>query len=133
MGRYFHLLFMAVFIVHCAATTEMNSSKGSRYVITLEEIQGCSGTTALEVIQLLRPELLDKAQRRINIMGSMRDGGVSPDVMVYVNGIRYGGKESLETIAAEQIGEIMYLNPSEATGRFGSNHAGGAFLITIKK
>ena len=53
-------------------------------------------------------------------------------VVVYVQGVKYGDKESLKTISALEIAEIKYLPKSEATMRFGSDHAGGAFLIKLK-
>ena len=53
-------------------------------------------------------------------------------VVVYVQGAKYGDKESLKTISVLEIAQIKYLSKSEATMRFGSDHAGGAFLIKLK-
>ena len=120
------LLLISAFLVECASTTGKESTRGSRYVITAEEITESSATSAYEAIQILRPGLLNRDQRRsIDMWGRT-------EVVVYVDGIRYGNKESLKAISASQIAEIKYLTGSEATMRFGSDHAGGAFLIKLK-
>jgi hypothetical protein len=125
--RYFiYLLLIAVFIIACAPTKEMGSTRGSRYIITAEEIAATSANNAYEAIQRLRPDLLNRDIRRSVDMFS------TAGVVVYVQGARYGNKESLKTISALEIAEIRYLPKSEATMRFGSDHAGGAFLIELK-
>ena len=125
--RYFiYLLLIAVFIISCATTGERGSAKGSRYIITAEEIAETSANNAYEAIQLLRPNLLNRDVRRSVDMFS------AAEVVVYVQGAKYGDKESLKTISALEIAQIKYLPKSEATMRFGSDHAGGAFLIELK-
>jgi len=123
----FYLFLITIFFIECASTTTGEKSiKGSRYLITAEEIRESSANDAYEVIQILRPGLLNRDQRRSIDIGS------KAEVVVYVNGIRYGSKESLKTISAMEIAEIRYLTGSEATMRFGSDHTGGAFLIKLK-
>jgi hypothetical protein len=127
MMRYFiYLILIAVFIISCATTKEMGSAKGSRYIITAEEIAATSANNAYEAIKLLRPNLLDRDVRRSVDMYS------AAGVVVYVQGAKYGDKESLKTISALEIAQIKYLPKSEATMRFGSDHAGGAFLIKLR-
>ncbi|MFX0140322.1 MAG: hypothetical protein ACFFDN_42170 [Candidatus Hodarchaeota archaeon] len=121
-----YLLLIAAFIIACAPTKEMGSARGSRYIITAEEIAATSANNAYEAIQLLRPNLLNRDERRSIDMYS------TAGVVVYVQGVKYGDKESLKTISALEIAEIRYLPKSEATMRFGSDHAGGAFLIELK-
>jgi len=125
--RYCLCLFLiSAFLIECASTTGEKSTRGSRYVITLEEITESSATNAYEAIQILRPGLLNRDQRRSVDMWSQTG------VVVYVNELRYGNKESLRAISASQIAEIKYLTGSEATLKFGSDHGGGAFLIKVK-
>jgi len=121
-----YLLLIAAFIIACAPTKEMGSTRGSRYIITAEEIAATSANNAYEAIQLLRPNLLNRDVRRSVDMYS------TAGVVVYVQGAKYGDKESLKTISVLEIAQIKYLPKSEATMRFGSGHAGGAFLIELK-
>lgn len=126
MRYLIYLLLLAAFIIECAPTKEMGSTRGSRYIITAEEIAETSANNAYEAIQRLRPDLLNRDMRRSVDMYS------TAGVVVYVQGARYGNKESLKTISALEIAEIKYLSKSEATMRFGSDHAGGAFLIKLR-
>ena len=54
------------------------------------------------------------------------------EVVVYLNGMRYGGVRSLTTLSAEAVGDITYMNASDATTRFGTGHSGGAILIRTR-
>lgn len=40
--------------------------------------------------------------------------------------------DSLRQLSADQIYRIQYINASDATTRFGTDHFGGAILITTK-
>ncbi len=126
MRYLIYLLLITAFIIECAPTKEMGSARGSRYIITAEEISATSANNAYEAIQFLRPNLLNRDMRRSIDMYS------TAGVVIYVQGAKYGDKESLKTISALEIAEIRYLSKSEATMRFGSDHAGGAFLIELK-
>jgi len=121
-----YLLIASAMLFSCASWTKMETGHSSRYVITAQEIKESSATNAYEAIQQLRPGLLDRDRRR-----SVDFYSVS-EAVVYVNGVRYGDKESLKSIAALQIEQIRYLPPSEATVKYGSDHSGGAFLIDTK-
>jgi len=127
--RYFlclAIIFSAV-LIGCASWTEMDdSSRGTRYIISEDEIRASSATTAFEAIQQLRPGLLDRDQQRSIDMYSVAE------VVVYLNGVRYGNKESLKSISALQIEEIKYLPATEATVKYGTDHSGGAFLVKVK-
>lgn len=126
--RYFISLFILLTILlGCASWTQVDdSSRGTRYMISENEIRESSATNAYEAIQYLRPGLLDRDQQRSIDMYS------AAEVVVYLNGVRYGNKESLKSISALEIEEIRYLPASEATVKYGTDHAGGAFLIKVK-
>ncbi len=119
------LLVLAVLLAGCASTTGTKSSRGSRYVITAEEIAESSFSDAFQAIQYLRPGLLDQGQRRDVSLGIA-------EVQVYVDNVRIGGKESLKSIPASNILQIEFLRSSEATIRYGSDHSLGAFLIKTR-
>jgi len=119
-------MMLSTILLSCASWTEGDSSRGSRYIISENEIRESSATNAYEVIQQLRPGLLDRDQRRAIDMYTVSV------VVVYLNGVRYGDKESLKSISSLQIEEIKYLPASEATVKYGSDHSGGAFLVKVK-
>jgi len=126
--RYYLLFFLiAAFLAGCATTSGVKSKKGSRYIITEEEINASSANNAYEIVQLLRPMLLNQAQMRSADLYS------AVESVVFVNNVRHGiGSETLRTIPAFGILKIEYLKPSEATTRYGTGLGGGAFLITLK-
>lgn len=127
MRHFVSLFIISIILMSCASWTEMDdSSRGTRYIISENEIKESSATNAFEAIQQLRPGLLDRDQQRSIDMYSISS------VVVYLNGVRYGNKESLKSISALQIEEIRYLPPSEATVKYGTDHSGGAFLVKVK-
>lgn len=109
------------------ASTEPYPSR-NRTILFSDEIAqyGTAGRTAYDMIRLLRPEFL-----RSRGATSLRDL-TPPTATVYLDGVRYGTLESLKLISAEQLSKVQYLNGSEATTRYGTDHVGGAILITTK-
>jgi outer membrane cobalamin receptor len=55
-----------------------------------------------------------------------------PTATVYLDGAKYGDTQSLKLINGEHVSRVQYLNGSEATTRYGTDHVGGAILITTK-
>ena len=49
---------------------------------------------------------------------------------VYVNGNRYGDMTSLGSISIVNISEMKFLRAIDATSRLGTDHRGGAILIS---
>ena len=123
-----NLLLIIALSIGCAQKTSTVSKKQSRYIITAEEIAESSANTAYEVIQFLRPELLNRDVRR-----SITFETTGPvEVWVYVNNARVGRKDSLAGISAANIAEIEYISGRDAGAKYGSDHAGGVFSITTK-
>jgi hypothetical protein len=99
-----------------------------RTILTAEEIEGSrsAGWTAWDLIAKLRPEYL-----RSRGPSSLRS--LAPvTAVVYVDEMRFGELDALRTMSVDQIARIQYLNASDATTRFGTDHFGGAILITTK-
>lgn len=108
-----------------AATGATSRRQGN--VITSEEIAKSSGSTALDVVRQLRSQwLITRGVAGANDPGA---GGI----MVYVDGVRRGGLESLEQIGVEQLGQIRFLDANNATTRYGTGHPNGAIEITTKR
>lgn len=128
--RYFNvLIILIVGVVACSTTsTRKRSVRPSSYVITAEEIENTSASNAFEAVQLLRPQLLHQQSYRTNV--SITQG--QQTAIVYLDEVRYGTFESLRSISTFSIAEIRYIKPNEATLRFGTDHAGGAFMVKSK-
>ena len=99
-----------------------------RSVLMAEEIQmqKAGAWTAYDVIARLRPEYL-----RSRGASSLRTTTPATAV-VYLDEMKYGGLNSLKSLSADQILRIEYINAADATTRFGTDHLGGAILITTK-
>jgi hypothetical protein len=88
---------------------------------TESQIQAVSPTTAYDAVLRLRPLALSPA------------GGREFWPTVYLDGLRMGGSEELNRIAAIDIVRIQFLSPIEAAARFGpTGRNGGAILLTTR-
>jgi hypothetical protein len=96
-------------------------------VINAEELASRSTLTARQAIEQLRPQFL--RTRGTTTLGNAQTGDV---IWVYFDGTRMGTVEVLNNISVHEIREIRYLNPSEATNRYGTGHVQGAILVTRK-
>ena len=103
-------------------------SERNRTVLFADEIDksGGVGRNAYDLIAQLRPEFL-----RSRGATSLRNS-VPPTATVYLDGVKYGDLQSLKLISAEHVTIVRYLSGSEATTRYGTDHVGGAILITTK-
>src|SRR5688572_5259613 len=99
-----------------------------RTILTTEEIQNARAPswTVWELLTQLRPEYL-----RSRGQSSLRTTGPTTAV-IYVNEMRFGELDLLRTMNAEQVLRVQYINAADATTRFGTDHFGGAILITTK-
>jgi hypothetical protein len=96
-------------------------------VIASEELASRSTLTARQAIEQLRPQFL--RTRGTTTLGNAQTADV---IWVYFDGTRMGTLDVLNNIGVHEIREIRYLNPSEATNRYGTGHVQGAILITRK-
>ena len=103
-----------------------------RDLITQEEIRERvpGAKTAWDVVQQLRPHFL-----RERTPMSLAEGAQRLPVQVYVNGVQSisAPAVSLRDIRADEVIEIRYLNPSDATTRYGTGHLNGAILVATGK
>jgi hypothetical protein len=124
-GRTAALLLICILLVGACGSSG-TQSRGSRDVLTAEEISRASGMTAYDVIQQLRPQFL-----RIRSGRSIQGSGQAEPV-IYVDNIRSGGLAALRSIRAESVEEIRYIGASDATTRFGTGHMAGAILVRLR-
>lgn len=125
------LIVLALFIVTaCGRGASPADGLGmrNRSILTAEEIGLDKGAsrTAYDVIARLRPEFLRSRG------ASSLQSPTPVTAVVYVDEMRYGDLDDLKQLSAHQIFSIQYLNAADATTRFGSDHLGGAILITTR-
>ena len=125
MDKRVPLLPLATILLACAAT-QGTGPRSSARVLTADEIDEVAVTTAYEAVERYRPQWLytRASPTRYNL-------DTSPPVL-YLDGIRLDNFRELERIRAEVVERMEYLSPSDATNRFGTNHSGGAILITTR-
>ena len=109
---------VAVLLGGCASAggSEAGARPGPRDRILAEELANLQQLSALEVVQRLRPNWL-----RIR-------GGSLPEAVLDGTPIE-GGARALQNIRVGEIRELRYLNPSDATMRFGTGYPAGAILV----
>ncbi|MEO8193854.1 MAG: hypothetical protein ABI681_08375 [Gemmatimonadales bacterium] len=121
---------LLVIVASCSPARQAQEHPlSSRTVLALDEIQAAKapGWTAYELIAELRPQFL-----RSRGAMSLRNNARPVFAVVYVDNLSYGGLQSLKTLSAGPIQRIEYLSAVDATTRFGTDHAGGAILITTR-
>ena len=113
------------------ATGAPHAPSRQQDVITAAEIaeRASEASNALQIVQKLRPQML--ASRGRFSPADSSEAGALPRVVV--DGVAYGPIENLANLNAISVGEIRYLNATDATTRFGTGYVGGVILVTTKK
>jgi hypothetical protein len=119
---------MAVLACGSAPNHTVTAISGHRDIIPTAEIESyrTAGMTAYDLVVHLRPEYL--RNRGINNFRS----ATAVTATVYLNGSAYGGIDSLKNLDAASISQVQYLSASDATTRFGTDHAAGAILVSTR-
>jgi len=103
----------------------MSRSGGDPNEITREEIQRVEQvSTAYSVVQRLRPNWLRKRGP-----SSISNPG---DIIVYVEGSRYGPPESLRQLDPLNVASMRWLTDDQATTRYGTGHDNGVILVRLR-
>ncbi len=101
-------------------------ARRDRDVITAADAATAGARTAYEAVARLRPELL---RRRRTVMPGDETGGLP---VVYLNGIRQGNPEMLQSIAADVVLDIRYYTPAQAIVQLGYGHPGGVLAVRLR-
>lgn len=91
---------------------------------TAELSEAQKDLTVMEVLRQLKPHFLSGT-------GAMTSGNTG--LHVYQDDSRMGGAAVLNEIRMREVVEVRYLNASEASGRFGLGHEGGAIVIKRRR
>ena len=108
-----------------AAKTAAKLRRDPDLISQLEIAAAGDAQTAFEIVKRLRPNWL-------NVRGPSSINLPTPDVVIYVNGVRRGGPDTLKDLPITGLNEIRHLRGTEATQRFGLGHENGAILVTIR-
>lgn len=119
----FPVMLICALAAACA-TTEARAERSGRNLLTRADVEASQQTTAYEVIRQERPTWL-----RVRGPNSFTD--MNP-IVVYVDGMRYGGLEVLKTISTLVVARMRFYAASEAQSRFGLDHTNGAIEITTR-
>jgi hypothetical protein len=106
-------------------TTVSRPTRRSNTLITREELTKTSARDALAAIQALRPDWLRSR-------GATSFAGGVPEVVVYLDGARVGNRDVLRQFVTMHIKEMRYLNATEATQKWGTDHSGGVIEIVTR-
>src|SRR5215208_484137 len=115
--RFFYALAVAA-SMSCASTAATTSTGTRRdaNVITQQEIQAISASTAYDVISRLRPNFL-RSRGRSTVNTAANDYAV-----VFLDSQRFGGLSSLRTITSDQIREIRFIPGTAAVTKYGMEY-----------
>jgi hypothetical protein len=121
------LLLVPFLLVLTACATNSSGPRRSMSVLTADEIAELPVRTAFEAVQRMRPQWL---RRR----SSPTANNPAPNLaVVYVDGVRWGDVNDLNSMRVENIESMRFLGSTDATNRFGTGHTGGAIMVTTKR
>lgn len=131
MRRLLPLLCLAVLLfpagVAAQDTTKAPKVKRNPDLISQQEIEASpdASDTGFALVRQLRPNWL--RQRGLSSIRS-----TTPQVQVYVSGLRRGGPSALEDVPRTSIKEMQRLNGADASSRYGTGHESGVILVILK-
>ena len=120
-------LAAVVLAAGCASSGESRGSSRSRDLITAAELVEVPHSTVYEAVRALRPRWLQSRSG-----ASLRSQEVQT-AQVYIDGQLRGGLNELWNLLPSEVEEIRFLGASDATTRFGTNHIGGAIVVTTRR
>jgi hypothetical protein len=117
-------LLASLLVVGCATGSSGAVPGRDRELISQEEIEGITATTAYEIVERLRPSWL-----RTRGPSSIRSAGASLYPIVYVDEVHSGSLETLYRISGHIVREIRFINGRDATTKWGLDHGAGVIMV----
>jgi hypothetical protein len=118
-------LVIAAALVGCGGGSTSGTPAPSRGELTAEEIMTVSASNLYDVVRIRRSEWLRRSATRPTAFR----GGQSAEVVVYLDGHRFGDAESLRQITPASVRTARFLTPSEAEMLYGLNLLGGVIDV----
>jgi hypothetical protein len=103
-----------------ANPVEAQSVKVKSGIVLAQDIYLSGGSSAYDGIRLLRPHA--------RISGNFR-GGPALEPVAYLDGIRLGSLEMLQSVYYTTLASMTYMDASAATLRYGADHTDGAIIV----
>ena len=127
------VLASALLTAGCATGgTPSDGEFSSRHLLTLEQITAVRATNAYDAVERLKSSWL-RPVGRSQMPGAPGVPQFEENpVMVYLDDQRLGGVDQLRGIEIAAVQYIRYYSPSEASSRWGLNHAGGAIYVSTR-
>jgi hypothetical protein len=94
---------------------------GNRNVITAEELASLGGLG----------DVYDAIQRLRSTWFRTRSGTTAP--VVVIDNVRAGDLEMLRSISTQNVQQLRYISPSDATTRWGTGYTGGAIEVIMRR
>lgn len=116
-------ILLAVLMSACAPAAS-GGPRRNPDLIPQESITGTNFSTALDIVQRLRPQWLRARSQGFG-------GGITASV--YVDDVRFGDLDSLRSIPAQSVAEIEWIDAGTATQRWGTGNMGGAILVRTRR
>lgn len=126
LGSVVLALTVLVFAPGCASSGAGDDGQ-SRDVLTRAQLEGFDHLNASEAIRRYRSLWLRSSRGQDSFEAQGRRG-----VRVYVDDVFFGNAETLVDIDVSNVEEIRFLDKRRATTRFGTDHAEGAILVTLR-
>lgn len=118
--------------VVCTPKRPPDGTFASREILVAEQIVGARATNAYEVVERLRPRWMRaRGTTRIPTPAGTRQFREN-QVQVYLDDQRLGGIEMLRVVEIAAIQYIRHYSDTEASARWGFNHAAGAIYVSTR-
>ena len=114
------------------ATGTTGGARAQGDVITLEEIEQASVRDAYEIVRQFRPRWL-RGRGPQTFTDDVRNTTTPGYPKVKVDELPPMDLESLRDIRVVEIAEIRYINPRDATLRYGTGFSGGIIQVITKR
>ena len=118
-------LFLLVVVTACASSGGAQRARSSSDTLNRADLEESMQVNAYEAIRQSRPMWL-------RVRGPNSFNSENP-IMVYVDGVRAGGVETLQSLPVLAIERMKFYDPPEAQARFGLNHTNGAIEVVTRK
>lgn len=115
----------AVLLGGCASRSAGGTAPGGSRELTAEEIMSVSASNMYDVIRVRRSRWLRRAATRPTAFPGRGDA----QVVVYLDGQRFGEADMLRQITPASVQIARFLTASEAEMKYGSNLLGGVIEI----
>jgi len=125
-----HATAALLFCLAACATTGTSTAGRSPDKLTKAEISESGASSAFDVVNRLRPDWLSPA--RLTMSGARV---ANQTLLVYLDGVRFGGRESLRTLNASGITAMEFLTATRAATvvrDIGTGTAGPVIMVSTR-